>query len=72
VLDCESRLRSTLAHEMCHVAAWVVDREFEPHHGRAFKAWAARFQAAVAGVDITTRHDYAVFRPFKWECTDPR
>lgn len=42
VVDCEARLRSTLAHEMCHVAAWALSKEYHPHHGQAFWGWAQR------------------------------
>ena len=38
-----SSLRSTLAHEMCHVAAWTIDRQFHPHHGTAFWKWAGDY-----------------------------
>ena len=37
VLDTEPRLRCTLAHEMCHVAAWALSRAFKAHHGPDFK-----------------------------------
>ena len=40
MLDCPERLRSTLAHEMCHVAAWSLDKQYNPHHGPAFWRWA--------------------------------
>lgn len=47
MVDSVERLRSTLAHEMCHVAAWSLDREFHPHHGAAFWRWAGKISAAV-------------------------
>ncbi|KAF5825224.1 hypothetical protein DUNSADRAFT_13442, partial [Dunaliella salina] len=34
------RLRSTLAHEMCHVAAWAIEGDYTTPHGRAFWKWA--------------------------------
>ena len=40
VLTDEDRLASTLAHEMCHAAAWLLDGEMQPPHGRCFKKWA--------------------------------
>ena len=46
VLDCYSRLRSVLAHELCHVAAFVVDQCFKPPHGTVFHKWGARFTRA--------------------------
>lgn len=33
VLDSRDRLRQTLAHELCHVAAWLLDHVSKPHHG---------------------------------------
>jgi hypothetical protein len=41
------KLRCTLAHEMCHAAAWIVDGVSKPPHGDAFKTWARRFEAKV-------------------------
>jgi hypothetical protein len=40
VLDCDERVRLTLAHEMCHLAVWVIDNDpSEVGHGPQFKAW---------------------------------
>lgn len=39
VTDTEDKLRQTLAHELCHIAAWVLSGEIKPSHGRAFKLW---------------------------------
>jgi predicted SprT family Zn-dependent metalloprotease len=72
VLDCEARLRTTLAHEMCHVAAWAVSREFKQHHGPAFWAWARRFEARVPGIKVSTCHNYEVHAPFRWQCGNNR
>jgi predicted SprT family Zn-dependent metalloprotease len=38
VLDDEHKLRNTLAHEMCHVAVWILEKDGTPH-GDAFKRW---------------------------------
>jgi hypothetical protein len=40
IIDEENRLRSTLLHEMCHAAAWLVDGVSKPPHGSCFKKWA--------------------------------
>ncbi len=40
VIDNEDRLRSTLLHEMCHAAMWLVDGVHKPPHGKCFKKWA--------------------------------
>ena len=34
VVDCEDRLQRTLAHELCHVAAWLLDHVSKPPHGQ--------------------------------------
>lgn len=41
LIDDNERLRSTLMHEMCHAAAWLVDNVHKPPHGTCFKKWAA-------------------------------
>lgn len=33
VTDTEEKLRHTLAHELCHIAAWVLSGEIKPPHG---------------------------------------
>lgn len=40
IIDDPHRLRSTLLHEMCHAAAWLVDGVSKPPHGSCFKKWA--------------------------------
>eukprot|EP00798_Chlamydomonas_sp_ICE-L_P008618 gene8618-34061_t len=65
------RLRHTLSHEMCHVAAWSIDREYFPHHGHAFWRWAEQFRKANLGVEITRLHSFQTFAPFRWHCTNP-
>ena len=34
VLDSRERLEATLAHELCHAAAWLLDRTAKPPHGQ--------------------------------------
>ena len=36
VVDCPDRLRRTLAHELCHVAAWLIDHSSKPPHGQVW------------------------------------
>lgn len=40
VVDNKQRLRSTLLHEMCHAAAWLIDGVSSPPHGSCFQKWA--------------------------------
>ena len=49
VIDSEEKLRSTLLHELCHAAAWLVDGVHKPPHGKCFKKWAAISMKKVRG-----------------------
>ena len=70
LIDSEDRLRSTLCHEMCHAAQWLVDGVAKPPHGSVFKKWAQLSMRKVNGMLVTTTHDYVTnsFK-FAWECT---
>lgn len=52
LIDCEDRLRSTLCHEMCHAAQWLVDNVAKPPHGSCFKKW-ARLSMRKVGTVVT-------------------
>lgn len=39
VTDTEEKLKHTLSHELCHIAAWILSKESNPPHGNAFKLW---------------------------------
>ncbi|KAL7752496.1 hypothetical protein RI367_002030 [Sorochytrium milnesiophthora] len=70
VLDDDERLQKTLAHEMCHVAAWLIDHTNKPPHGLAFKAWADIVAEAYPELAVTTCHSYEIDFKHKWECTN--
>ncbi|MEW5304918.1 MAG: hypothetical protein WDW36_007495 [Sanguina aurantia] len=67
VLDCLDRLRCTLAHEMCHVAAWVIDKEYKSPHGAVFRRWGDVVEREL-GIQVTTRHTYEIHIPHRWTC----
>ncbi|KDD74827.1 SprT-like family protein [Helicosporidium sp. ATCC 50920] len=69
VLDAESKLRSTLCHEMCHAAAWVLDGVAKPPHGPHWRAWARRAQRIDPGMQVNTCHSYDIFFAHRWQCT---
>eukprot|EP00584_Thalassiosira_punctigera_P010979 CAMPEP_0172545294 /NCGR_PEP_ID=MMETSP1067-20121228/15252_1 /TAXON_ID=265564 ORGANISM="Thalassiosira punctigera, Strain Tpunct2005C2" /NCGR_SAMPLE_ID=MMETSP1067 /ASSEMBLY_ACC=CAM_ASM_000444 /LENGTH=788 /DNA_ID=CAMNT_0013332011 /DNA_START=108 /DNA_END=2474 /DNA_ORIENTATION=+ len=71
VIDDEDRLRSTLLHEMCHAAQWLVDGVLKPPHGRCFKKWASTAMRRIGDVEVTTTHDYQIAYKFAWACTAP-
>ena len=62
----DPRLRSTLLHEMCHAAQWIVDGTHKPAHGKAFKKWAAVSMRKVRDVEVTTTHEYVIVYKFAW------
>lgn len=66
VLDSFSKLERTLCHELCHVAAWLVDHTAKPPHGPVFRGWAAKAMRLYSHLDITTCHAYEIFYPFRW------
>ena len=68
VLDEPGRVYQTLAHEMCHAAAWIVDGVAKPPHGKAFKRWAGRFRAWDKNLEIDTCHTYKIRTKFKYFC----
>ncbi|KAI7836948.1 hypothetical protein COHA_009197 [Chlorella ohadii] len=70
VLDCFSKLERTLCHELCHVAAWLVNQTAKPPHGPVFRAWAGKAMALYSHLDITTCHAYEIFYPFRWQCSN--
>ena len=69
VIDNEERLRSTLLHEMCHAAQWLVDGCHKPPHGDVFKKWANLSMRKIRDVEVTTTHDYEISYKFAWACT---
>ncbi|ORY90850.1 SprT-like family-domain-containing protein [Leucosporidium creatinivorum] len=68
VTDTEEKLRHTLAHELCHIAAWVLSGEIKPPHGDAFKLWAKRIMSVRSDITITTTHSYEISYKFRWQC----
>ncbi len=68
VVDSTAKLRCTLAHEMCHAEAWVVEESSKPPHGDVFKRWARRFESEF-GVEISTCHSYDIAFKYRWECS---
>jgi predicted SprT family Zn-dependent metalloprotease len=70
VIDNETRLRSTLLHELCHAAAWIIDGIAKPAHGPCFQRWAKHAMKAVPDVSVTTRHNYEIDFKYTWVCVN--
>ena len=75
------RLRETLLHEMCHMAAWVLgegegcgQRTFVggrttfqccSPHGRCFKDWGRAVQSVYPSITIGTCHTYTIHKRYR-------
>ncbi|KAJ3480158.1 hypothetical protein NLI96_g8545 [Meripilus lineatus] len=66
ILDCDERIRNTLAHEMCHLACWIIDKEINENHGLLFKSWGAKVMQKRPDIEITTKHSYEINYPYEW------
>ena len=71
VVDDEVRLQTTLLHELCHVAAWIVDGNVKPPHGPCFQKWVAIVTNAIQPtIPIPTKHNFEIHYKYSWECTN--
>ncbi|EIN13243.1 hypothetical protein PUNSTDRAFT_57472, partial [Punctularia strigosozonata HHB-11173 SS5] len=70
VLDCEERIRHTLAHEMCHLASWTISGQPKEGHGKIFKSWAVKVMRKRPEIEVSTRHSYVISHPYEWKCTE--
>ncbi|KAF2629976.1 hypothetical protein BU25DRAFT_408568 [Macroventuria anomochaeta] len=70
VIDDEERLYNVLAHEFCHLLTFMISEIRNNPHGAEFKTWGRKVSAAFAdrGVEVTTKHSYAIEYKFVWEC----
>eukprot|EP01134_Creolimax_fragrantissima_P001346 CFRG1346T1 len=68
VVDSEKKLLCTLAHEMCHAAAWIIDNVAKPPHGSAFRAWANKCESSIPSLKITTCHKYDIQYKYWYQC----
>ncbi|KAJ3299594.1 3-phosphoinositide dependent protein kinase-1 [Borealophlyctis nickersoniae] len=70
VVDNEDKLRNTLIHEMCHAAAWLINKVNKPPHGDAFKYWGHRATQSFWDIEVTTCHSYEINYKFTYVCTN--
>ncbi|KAF7310488.1 SprT-like domain-containing protein [Mycena chlorophos] len=68
ILDRQDKVRLTLAHEMCHLATWIIDERLTPDHGKLFWKWAKRVHTVDRETRITECHDYNINHPWKYVC----
>ncbi|KAJ3363659.1 hypothetical protein GGF32_003695 [Allomyces javanicus] len=70
VLDSELRMRSTLLHETCHVAAWLLDQTRKPPHGATFQKWGDRATRAFPALPVTRCHLFEIHFKYTYVCTE--
>jgi predicted SprT family Zn-dependent metalloprotease len=70
VLDDLPKLRSTLIHEMCHAATWLLDKVDRPPHGKEFKRWGAKCERVYPDIEVATCHAYEIEYRFRWRCSN--
>lgn len=71
VIDDEHRLRSTLAHEFCHLANILVSNIKRQPHGTSFQAWGAKVTAQFKDITVTRCHSYQIDYKYIWRCANP-
>ena len=64
----EERVRATLLHELCHVAAWVVDGVRKPPHGPIFKKWGKRCTKIYPDLAVSRCHNYSIEFKYIYRC----
>ncbi|XP_063933619.1 DNA excision repair protein ERCC-6-like isoform X3 [Zophobas morio] len=70
VIGSEEKLMETLAHELCHAAAWQFDGVSKPPHGQAFKKWAHRVRQTLPTVCVKTWHTFEVHYRYYYQCVN--
>jgi len=69
VVDRKDRIRNTLSHELCHLAAWRFDGNRDGGHGVEWSRWADKVMKCYPHIKITRTHTYELDYPFNWQCT---
>jgi predicted SprT family Zn-dependent metalloprotease len=69
VIDSIDRLKSTLVHEMCHAATFLIDKDDKPDHGINFKKWGRKVTKIYPEITVSTTHTYEINYKYKYKCT---
>ncbi|KAL1667267.1 SprT-like family-domain-containing protein [Schizophyllum commune] len=68
ILDRDERIRYTLAHEMCHLATWIIDKDLASNHDKLFWKWGRKVMAKRSDIEISTTHSYEINHKYRWQC----
>nr|XP_018261764.1 uncharacterized protein I303_06208 [Kwoniella dejecticola CBS 10117]OBR83922.1 hypothetical protein I303_06208 [Kwoniella dejecticola CBS 10117] len=69
VLTGEKQIINTVAHEMCHLATWIISNEYRNPHGRVFKSWGRKVMRVRKDIEVTTTHAYTIEYKYQWRCS---
>ena len=68
VCDSAERMRDTLAHEMCHAAAFLINGLLDGH-GKIWRYWANRVNITYKKMPrITIKHSYEIKKKYVYRC----
>ncbi|ORY21367.1 SprT-like family-domain-containing protein [Naematelia encephala] len=68
----EEQILSTMAHEMCHLATWLISDERKNPHGRIFKSWGQKVMRVRKDIQVTTKHSYQIEYKYQWQCVNTK
>lgn len=68
VIDTYEKLFQTLCHELCHVAAWLINHVGQPAHGDVWKRWMLMAKSIYPHIAMTTCHSYEIDFKFNYAC----
>jgi predicted SprT family Zn-dependent metalloprotease len=61
-------MRDTLAHEMCHAAAFLIDGTLDGH-GKIWRSWANQVNITFKKIPrITITHSYEIKKKYIYKC----
>lgn len=72
VLTGEEQILSTVAHEMCHLATWIISDDHKTAHGKIFKSWGRKVMRARQDIEVTTTHSYTIEYKYQWKCANEK
>ncbi|OCF38396.1 hypothetical protein I317_07839 [Kwoniella heveanensis CBS 569] len=72
VLTGKEQIINTVAHEMCHLATWIISNDYKNAHGSVFKSWGRKVMRARSDVEVTTKHSYVIEYKYEWKCGNER
>jgi SprT-like family len=68
ILDTPLKVATTLLHEACHLAEWVVDGTADPPHGFFFKKWGHLATKEYPSRAVTVYHSYKENYRYHYTC----